>query len=284
MNQEALREITEQEVETFECDGAIMLSGILDMDWVERLRAALERNMSITAKTDPSRFTTDSSGGSFYSNMFLWQTDPVFADYVLRSPLPKIASQLMKSEKVNLLYDQIFVKEPGAKSSKTPWHNDQPYWAIRGWQVLSFWLALDPVTPESGAVEYVKGSHRWNQWFQPQVFRANAPKATKENPDFEPIPDIDSARDRYDIISWSLKAGDLLVHHGLTVHGAGGNQRSDVRRRGYAVRYTGQDVTYDPQPASSEQLLNPELAPGDPLDSEKFPVVWQKGYAANYRG
>ena len=31
----------------------------------------------------------------------------------------------------------------------------------------------------------------------------------------------------------------------MTVHGAGGNLRSDVRRRGYTVRYCGDDAVYD---------------------------------------
>lgn len=54
-----------------------------------------------------------------------------------------------------LLYDQVFVKEPGT-SSPTPWHQDQPYWPIKGWQIMSFWAALDPVTEESGGIQFIR--------------------------------------------------------------------------------------------------------------------------------
>ena len=59
----------------------------------------------------------------------------------------------------------------------------------------------------------------------------------------------------------------------MTVHGSPGNLRSDRRRRGYAVRYVGDDVVYDDRPGVSKPLLNPSLTNGGPLDSEQYPVI-----------
>jgi ectoine hydroxylase-related dioxygenase (phytanoyl-CoA dioxygenase family) len=56
---------------------------------------------------------------------------------------------------VNIFYDQLLIKEPGTVK-RTPWHHDMPSWPLAGWQVCTIWLALDPVTEESGAVEYVR--------------------------------------------------------------------------------------------------------------------------------
>ena len=75
----------------------------------------------------------------------------------------------MRSDRVNLLYDQFFVKESDTPNT-TRWLNDQPYWPIRGRQVLSFWFSPDPVTAETGALEFIRGSHRWDKWFQPERF------------------------------------------------------------------------------------------------------------------
>ena len=50
-------------------------------------------------------------------------------------------------------------------------------------------------------------------------------------------------------------------------------ERSDRRRRGYAVRYVGDDVVYDDRPGVSKPLLNPSLTNGGPLDSEQYPVI-----------
>ena len=173
------------------------------------------------------------------------------------------------------VYDQLFVKEPGTRN-RTRWHNDQPYWAIRGWQVLTFWIALDPINRNSGALEFLSGSHRWNRWFQPELFgRGPGIEPYERNPDYEPIPDIEQMRDSYDIISWDLAPGDAYVFHALTVHGAGGNLTTDVRRRGYAVRYTGDDAVYCERPGTNKSLRSAEHADGNPLDSSRYPVVWR---------
>jgi ectoine hydroxylase-related dioxygenase (phytanoyl-CoA dioxygenase family) len=81
--------------------------------------------------------------------------------------LPPIAAQFFESAKVNLFYDQLFVKEPGTEN-RTRWHNDLPYWPVRGRQIMSFWVAVDPVTVDSGALEFIRGSHAWDIWYQPE--------------------------------------------------------------------------------------------------------------------
>jgi len=143
--------------------------------------------------------------------------------------------------------------------------------------VLSFWIALDPVDKQNGALEFIPGSHRWGRWFQPEIFGKGAGiEQYERNLDYEPMPDIESARERYEIISWDLSPGDVYVFHALTVHGAGGNCSGDVRRRGYSVRYTGDDVVYDARPGTNKGLRSDNHADGDPLDSPRYPVVWTR--------
>ena len=58
--------------------------------------------------------------------------------------------------------------------------------------------------------------------------------------------------------------------------GAGGNLRRDVRRRGYTVRYTGDDARYDTRPGTAKPLTTDALCDGDPMDCELYPVVWRQ--------
>ena len=51
--------------------------------------------------------------------------------------------------------------------SPTPWHHDLTFWPVTGQQICSAWIALDPVDPANGGVEYVRGSHRWQERFRP---------------------------------------------------------------------------------------------------------------------
>jgi ectoine hydroxylase-related dioxygenase (phytanoyl-CoA dioxygenase family) len=54
---------------------------------------------------------------------------------------------------------------------------------------------------------------------------------------FEPLPDIDSCRARYDIVTTDVLPGDVIVFHGLTLHAAAGNGHASRRRRALSLRY-----------------------------------------------
>lgn len=262
--------IRQSDIDAYYRDGAVPLRGVVDRGWLTRLAAAIEDDIR---EPGPHFHGYDSDEGRFHGNMRLWETHPTFREFCLESHLPRIAQAFFGSRKVNLFYDQLFVKEANMRQ-RTRWHNDQPYWPILGFQVLSIWVALDKTTAANGRVEFVRGSHRWNRWFQPEPFGKTAAVAAYErNPDYEDIPDIEADRDRYDIVSWDLDPGDAYLFHAMTVHGAGGNTRPDVRRRGYTVRYTGDDVIYDERPGLARPLLNDRVGNGDPLDSERYPVV-----------
>ena len=43
------------------------------------------------------------------------------------------------------------------------------------------------------------------------------------NPELEDMPDIDANRDKYELLSWDLEPGDVLMFHPLIVHGSPGN-------------------------------------------------------------
>ena len=255
--------ISTEQLSDFERDGVVLLPKAIDNNSLERLKTATERGLQ---KSD-----------NYFRRLRVWQDDADFADYCYCSPAPAIVAQLLSTDKVNLFYDQIFVKEPGSAAA-TPWHNDQPYWPVRGWPVMTLWLALDEVTFDSGALEFIRGSHRWNRWFQPFVAAKDGgvdQVLTKTDAQFEALPDFDAARADYDIACWEMQPGDLLAFHALTVHGARANHDNNRRRRGYAVRYTGREAKYHVGPANNPRLINHTLQHGDALDSEQFPVVFQ---------
>ena len=265
------RVISQDEADAFLADGALVLRNVVEPHWLRELELAIERDMETPG---PFFHGYDApEGGRFHGNLRIWQNDPSFERFCLDSSLPALAQQLLQTSKLNLLYDQLFVKEPKTVN-RTRWHNDQPYWPIRGQQVLSFWVALDSTTLNSGALEFIAGSHRWDRWFQPETLGITEALGVYErNPDYEDIPDIEAHREDYQIISWDLEPGDVYVFHGLTVHGSPGNSTQTRRRRGYAVRYVGDDVSYDDRPGVSKPLLNSELSTGGPLDSAQYPVI-----------
>jgi ectoine hydroxylase-related dioxygenase (phytanoyl-CoA dioxygenase family) len=147
----------------------------------------------------------------------MWQREPTLADFCFNSPLAEIASQLLCTTKVNLLYHQIFVKDSSEIAERTDWHNDLAYWPVRG-STMSLWLALDEVDEERGALEFIRGSHDWNRWF-------DIVGPVERNSDFEPLPKFDVERDKHEMLSWQMQPGDVVGFHALTVHGAYANRK-----------------------------------------------------------
>lgn len=246
----------------FARDGVIRLESVIGGQFLSRLQAAVER--------------ADELPGGFWYKIYLWRVDPDFRACAMSSPLPGIAAQLLQTTKVNLLYDQLFVKPP--QGERTPWHNDLPYWPVAGTSVMSIWLALGEVTPENGGLEFIRGSHRWNRQFQPFSAEADGQsydEHPEKNLETEPTPDFDAQRDQHDIVWWPLQPGDAVAFHALTVHNARRNTTSGQPRKGYALRYTGSEIRYQLRPAMNEYVLNPALKPGDVMDSDQYPVVFE---------
>jgi ectoine hydroxylase-related dioxygenase (phytanoyl-CoA dioxygenase family) len=261
MSQVAKSEIISQDIEAFERDGVICLRGIFDDTWVERMRVAIDR-----ALTNPGPLSDDViNGGRFLNDNFLWTRDEDFRAFVFSSSAAELASQLLKTEKVNLLADNLLVKEPGA-NTPVSWHNDQPYWPVQGGKLCSIWLALDYVTQESGALKYIKGSHKWGKQLRAQENPGGLVK-----------------RESHEFVFWDLEPGDCLVHHMLTLHSSAANT-SSRRRRGLVTVWAGDDVTYNFLAdswflRSVNKLGIPEcdsiwaLKTGEPIDCALFPQV-----------
>ncbi len=250
----------------YQRDGIVCLRNAFGPEAIEMLRGAVEQDMKA-----PSPMGTDATrdgSGQFFSDFHVWKHLDVLREFVFKSHAADIAREVLKTRKVNLLFDQFLIKAPGT-STPTVWHHDAPYWPVAGDQVCTVWIALDDVDQQSGAVEYVNGSHRWGQRYKAVAFK----DANLYKEDLPPVPDIEAMRDELTFSQFDMAPGDCTVHHGLTVHGAPGNMNTTRWRRAYAIRWTGDDVTYNPRPNIQPMLHDPGIAAGAAMDCDLFPVV-----------
>ena len=262
--------ITQAHIDTYARDGVVCIRNAFDADTIALLRDMAEENTR-----NPSPMAVDASRegtGRFFGDTFVWAHHPPLKDFVHNSAAADMAGAVLQSNKVNVIFDQFLIKDPGT-STRTLWHHDQTYWPVAGHQVATMWIALDPVTNTTGAVEYIKGSHLWGQRFKAVSFKDQ--DLYKE--DLPDVPDIDATRDQYDFVQYEMQPGDLTIHHGLTLHGALGNTSLTQKRRAYIIRWAGDDATYYPRPNLQPMLRDPGLNPGDPLDCDLFPVVRRAG-------
>lgn len=263
--------ISAADIEAYERDGVICLRSAFPSDWIARLQVGVEE--AIAGPGPQAEVHGEAASGLFIEDFYMWKRLDIFRRFVFDSPAAKIAARIMGSGRINFFYDQLLVKEPGS-GSRTPWHQDQPYWAVEGRQVCSIWLALDPVAAES-SVRYVRGSHRWGTRFNPTHFADGTPYRDTGLP---ALPDIDADPGAYDIVSWDMRPGDCLVFQAMIVHGAPGNASPVTRRRALATRWTGDDARFAKRTGEvAVPHWDPGLADGDPLDCPDFPRIWTDG-------
>ena len=263
-------------------NGAVVIRNIISKRWLNDMRIAIDAILENPGSAS-IEYTPSNKNGRYYGDFFLWMRNPIFKSFAFDSNIPEIASKLLDSNKVNFFYDQLLVKEPNTKE-KTPWHHDLPYWPLTGKKIISFWVGFDAVNLNTGAVKYIKGSHLWNKFFAPASFGKNSgynDLYTKMG--LDKVPDIDSNIENYEIISWDLNPGDVVIHHPLILHGSSGNKSSNIRRRGLALRYIGDDVAWDDRPGTFitnekiKKILPPlKFKKGDNLNSNIFPQVWSQ--------
>jgi ectoine hydroxylase-related dioxygenase (phytanoyl-CoA dioxygenase family) len=254
----------------------ICLRQMFDAEWIERMNRAVDRIMDSSHPMARPREVTKALGGKtgrYHINTFVWMWDEDFRAWALESPMAVIAARMMRADEVRLFYDQVFVKEPQT-SEMTDWHQDLPFWPMRGGDILSIWVALTPVSRENSAVEYIAGSHRWGKFYAAAI----PDKDPRFSSDLEPCPNFSERRGdaQYQFLSWTMAPGDCLIHHPLTVHGAEGNFSPTRRRVGISTRYFGRDAQWDPRAAVMKVTGDPQLPAGKrPEDDKVFPIAWR---------
>ena len=164
-----------------------------------------------------------------------------------------------------LLYEQIWLKEGGSKR-RTPWHQDLAYIPLEGNDLAVLWITLDPVAKED-SLEFVPGSHR-GPLFNPTAFDPND-EAASMFPDgiWPPLPNIERARDQWDIVSWPTQPGDILVFHPAMLHG-GAPTHEGGRRRSISLRFFGDHAFCAERPESGLadiDRLKYDDGSGDPI-------------------
>jgi ectoine hydroxylase-related dioxygenase (phytanoyl-CoA dioxygenase family) len=263
------------DIDSFQRDGAVLLRGLFK-DWVDPLRAGLQRNLDA-----PERFAfpceSNPAGlpGRFFDSYCNWQLIPEYFDYVTRSTAAALAGRLMAGERAQFFHEHAFLKAPGTQRA-TPWHQDLPYYCVDGRDSASVYVSLDHADAEV-AVQFVRGSHRWQRLFYPRVFEDGSSfNDDQPGSEFEPVPDIDAARERYDIAAWTLEPGDTIVFDFRTLHGTGDATIKQVRRA-FSTRWLGDDMTFCERPGeTSPPYSDHGMRHGERLREDWFPTLWRR--------
>jgi ectoine hydroxylase-related dioxygenase (phytanoyl-CoA dioxygenase family) len=284
-----LRAITDDDVTAFWRDGVVCLRQIMPRAWLERMAAPIEEALAHPTMTDLSAMGDGlaSTGatllvdaataarptrGHFRAGTDHYVDLPAFRAFALSSPLGEIAARLLRSNQVQLYEDSVLVKDPGT-AERTAFHQDLAYFHLDGTQICTTWVPLDPVTPETGAVQFVVGSHRRATRYRPNFFVTTM---SMPDTDGDDVPDFSdpAVRDGAPVVSFDTEPGDITVHHARTIHGAHANTSTHQRRRAISVRYAGDDVVFRVKRGAPRKPHHATLVDGAPLDPDVCPIAW----------
>lgn len=153
--------------------------------------------------------------------------EPYFEAYRRQPHWTQLAEMLI-GEPVEARDPGWFNKPPGT-SDPTPPHQDNFYWCRKPPNVLTMWYALDKVDHENGCLRYLPGSLR----------HGVRPHSPTEILGFsqEVLNYTEDEQQRE--VAVELDPGDLVVHHGNTIHRADPNRSPTRHRAGFAMSYMG---------------------------------------------
>lgn len=144
--------------------------------------------------------------------------------------LRPLAVHLTGQDDLDVLNVQMFEKHPHI-SKETRAHQDNAYFKVTPATALTFWLSLDTITEENGALYYapytnLTPTRRHSRYHKNTTFRVRSG-----------VPGLSLCLHEHPCetdVRIDTQPGDLLVHNCNTVHRAGKNT-SDRRRRAIGV-------------------------------------------------
>jgi phytanoyl-CoA hydroxylase len=215
----------EQYKEPFDRDGFVIVRQFLTPAELGELSANLDRYIRETVPTlpDSHAFYDDRRRPETLKQMQYMGVDPFFRDYT-KSPKWVALAEALVGEPVEGQEPEWFDKPPGTVHF-TPPHQDNYYFNLKPANVVTLWLALDPVDEGNGCLRYVAGSHR--RGVRPHT-RSNVLGFSQGITDYGPE---DEARE----VQIHLQPGDVVAHHGVTIHRADANRSPARHRRAFAV-------------------------------------------------
>ena len=219
----------------FEQDGFVVIPGFLAGELLAELQAELDRYVREVVPTLPEThaFFVDRTRPETLKQMQHMTGDPFFAAYSRNARWVALAQALL-GEEAECHGPEWFNKPPG-EDAPTPPHQDNYYFNLKPPNVLTIWLALDPVNEENGCLRYVPGSHR-------EGIRPHGRSAILGfSQGITNYGATDAARE----VAVCLRPGDAVVHHGAMIHRADANCSTTRHRRAFAMVMQGESCRRD---------------------------------------
>lgn len=179
--------------------------------------------------------------GSYALFLKVFQRAPRYRELVHQHPLLLDLLEAILGPVFRLVEDQLFYKPPH-HGAPLAYHHDNIYYGYKDPEIVTCWIALDDATLENGCLQILPGSHR-------------------EEVRHELIPETiiqEAVIDHSKLVPVPVKAGEIVIFDGLTIHGSGPNTTDFPRRVANMVAIAPSD---DDESRNFSEEDNPYLRP-----------------------
>ena len=216
----------------YERDGVVSLRGFWSPAKVAEVRQSIARYTREILPGVPNSDRVFEADGVSVRNLWRLEAhDPYFRDLLTDRDTCRLISLYVHGE-VACRGVETFNK-PAGTGSGVPRHQDNAYFCQTPPDMLTLWIALDPVTEENGPVTYHKGSHKTLLPHEPSGVRGNSYGLAR-----------DVAVDESTRYVATLDPGDALIHHCQIIHESAPNTTSQPRL-GLLMVYRGKHTKQD---------------------------------------
>lgn len=257
--------------QTYVDDGVVKVPGLLSQKWINALLATIDQ---VHADEEAFRvghptFQVGRAKGRM-TIRWLWRDVEIIRKFFIESETHKVVAPIIGAKALQYWYDLTFIHEPGHDGAGTPWHHDIAAFPVKGEQIPSLWIALQDVDDGMSPLQCIKGSHKKKAMYRPPTSDNQLPAGYEELPDYDALLNDGQV----EALTWTFKAGDALIIHPYTVHGAQPN-KSHNRRVSFTTRWMGDDVVWAPDEFS---MKVPGVEPSEIIDGQRpsgryFPFV-----------
>lgn len=253
----------------YERDGVVFLPGFLDAKALAEAKAAYDWSMA-NPGPGASRIKQEDEGATFYQDLYNPGCRDAYAPMLLASPWGEFLGQLWGTPEVWFMYEQVFLKE-GGESRRTPWHQDASYLAVGGHDLAVAWITFDQIAKED-SLEFIPGSHKGVLYNGSSFKLGDDTAPLKPGAAMPRLPDIEGTRDNYEIVSYAVTPGDVVLFHTHTLHG-GAPTRPGGRRQTLTLRFFGRNSHYEVREGGAGPNVagfHKNMKDGDPFRHPSF--------------
>ena len=266
--------LTRNSLEDFNQNGFLILDEFIELQFLDKLKDRIEPLFKGEFETgiepdewnwkygrDPNDVTRQICNA--------WKSDNLIKKIVCNPTIGECVSKLMGWKGTRLLQDNVLWKPPLGKSLL--FHQDASYddW-ITPQTMVTCWMPLDDTSIETGTLEYVIGSHKWDlcppsgTFHAPEDYKKELKMYAKNNNKI------------LDIVKIKIPAGGVSFHHGLTWHGSSVN-KSPNDRRALVAHCVPHDAKFHPINCGGTGRIyrKYKMNDTDELNDSFFPLLWQ---------